>query len=82
MGLIELLKLAFADDTIFIPLDSEYTVESTGKYIWDEEQIEATCRIKGESNHNIEKLRDLIENGLPEEPEGEAPEFKINGRDE
>ena len=80
MGLIELIKLAFADDQIFIPLDSEYVAEKeSGDYIWDEPNVVDTCSIDHEDN--MQKIKKLIDNGLPEQPEGEAPEFKIDGRE-
>ncbi len=82
MGLIELLKLAFADDKIFLPLDYEYVhFKNTGIYIWDAERgEETTCNIQEVTN--IQKLRDIVSNGLPNTPEGDAPKFEINGLEE
>lgn len=79
MGLIELLKLAFADDTIFIPLDNEYRDKAgNGKYIWDEDVVTETCHLDGEGT--IQKIKDIIDY-LPEKPEGEAPEFNLENGD-
>ena len=74
MGLIDLIRLAFSkDDEIFIPLDNEYTCDTEGDCIWERE--EEICEI---NISNVYKIKELVSNGLPKKPNGEAPRFELN----
>jgi len=81
MGIVDLIRLAFSgDDEIFIPLDNEYHCDTEGKCIW-EMKTEQQCEVSFSSN--IERMKEIVDNGLPEKPEGEAPTFELsNGREQ
>jgi hypothetical protein len=81
MGIVDLIRLAFSgDDEIFIPLDNEYQCDmEEGKCIWEMKQ-QQYCEV---DNSNMERMKEMVDNGLPEKPEGEAPTFELNdGREQ
>lgn len=76
MGLIELFKITLGwDEEIYIPMDSEYKcVNDEGICIWEFEE----SNVCEPENNNLQSIKKLVDNGLPDKPEGKAPKFILD----